>query len=314
VLSAAPVSGLPPERQINANDTAIEGFVPRPNGPIQNIDYYNSVGARYFETLGARLIEGRLFNEGDGAAANPVVVVNQTMARTFWPGESAIGHRVRSGPPSSPWRTIVGVVADVKNAGLDRPTGTELYFPFSQAPRLLTYIAVRTKGDPMHVLGAVRNEVRSLDRALPIADVRTMEDVMSKARSRPRFLTLLLTLFSSLSLLLAALGIYGVISFSVAQRTSEIGIRMALGAETGDVLRLVGSAGLKLAIAGTVIGAAGAFALTRTMSGLLFGVSSFDVGTFLLMALALVAVTLLACYVPARRAARVDPLIALRYE
>jgi putative ABC transport system permease protein len=137
---------------------------------------------------------------------------------------------------------------------------------------------------------------------------------MSKARSRPRFLTLLLTLFSSLSLLLAALGIYGVISFSVAQRTNEIGVRMALGAQAGDVLRLVGAAGLKLAVAGTVVGAIGAFALTRTMSGLLFGVSSFDIGTFLLMALTLIAVTLLACYIPARRAAKVDPLIALRYE
>jgi ABC-type antimicrobial peptide transport system permease subunit len=166
----------------------------------------------------------------------------------------------------------------------------------------------------MSLAGAVRNEVRNLDRALPIADLQTMEDVMDKARSRPRFLTMLLTLFSSLSLTLAALGIYGVISYSVAQRTNEIGIRMALGARPGDVLRLISGTGLRLALAGTVIGAVGAFVLTRTMSGLLFGVSSFDPVTFLLMASALVLVTLAACYIPARRAAKVDPLIALRYE
>src|SRR5262249_25157461 len=147
-----------------------------------------------------------------------------------------------------------------------------------------------------------------------IAQLRSMEEVMSAARSRPRFLTLLLTLFSSIALLLAALGIYGVISYSVAQRTNEIGIRMALGAQSADVLRLVGSFGLRLALAGILIGALGAFALTRTLSGLLFGVSSMDATTFAAMAATLFAVTLLACYIPARRASRVDPLIALRYE
>ena len=166
----------------------------------------------------------------------------------------------------------------------------------------------------MSIANAVRTEIRNLDRALPIANLRTLDDVMNTARSRPRFLTLLLTLFSSLSLTLAALGIYGVISYSVAQRTNEIGIRMALGAQSGDVLRLVGITGVRLAVAGIAIGAIGALALTRTMSGLLFGVSSIDPATFLLMAAALALVTLIACYIPARRAAKVDPLIALRYE
>ena len=314
VVAAASVSGLPPARPINANDTDIEGFVPRPDGPIQNIDYYNSVGPRYFDAVRARLIEGRFLNENDGAASTPVVVVNQTMARTFWPHESALGHRVRSGGSQSPWRTIVGVVADIKNAALDRATGTELYFPAAQAPRSLSYLVIRTTGDPMSLVSAVRSQIRQLDRALPVSDVRTMEDVMDKARSRPRFLTLLLTLFSSLSLTLAALGIYGVISYSVAQRTNEIGIRMALGARSGDVLRLVGATGVRLAAAGIVLGTVGAVALTRTLSGLLFGVSSFDIATFLAMAAILAAVTLLACYIPARRASKVDPLIALRYE
>ena len=314
VVSAAIASGLPPERPINANDTTIEGFVPVPNGPIQNIDYWNSVSGKYFETIGAHLLEGRFLNDGDGATSPPVVVVNQTMAKTYWPRESAIGHRVRTGGPQSPWRTVVGVVADVKNAALDRPAGTELYFAFAQLPRQLSWVVVRTQGEPMGLTGAVRDAIRGLDRGLPISNIGSMEDVMSTARSRPRFLTLLLTLFSSLSLILAALGIYGVISYAVAQRTNEIGIRMALGARGGDVIRLIGTSGVRLALAGTVLGAVGAFALTRFLSGMLFGVSSLDPLTFAAMAATLIAVTLFACYIPARRASRVDPLIALRYE
>jgi ABC-type antimicrobial peptide transport system permease subunit len=189
-----------------------------------------------------------------------------------------------------------------------------LYIPTLQAPTRTAYLVVRTKGDPSAIAGAVRGEIRALDRALPISQLRSMDDVMSSARSRPRFLTLLLTLFSSASLLLAALGIYGVISYSVAQRTNEIGIRMALGAQSFDVVRLVGAVGLRLAAAGILLGALGAFALTRTLSGLLFGVSSVDAATFAAMAAMLFAVTLLACYIPARRASKVDPLIALRYE
>ena len=314
VVSAAIASGLPPSRQINANDTTIEGFVPTPGGPIQNIDYWNSVSGKYFETVGARLLDGRYLNDGDGATSPLAVVVNQTMAKTFWPRESAIGHRVRTSGPNTPWRTVVGVVADIKNAAVDRPAGTELYFPFAQLPRGLSWVVVRTQGEPMSLVNAVRKEIQAVDRALPISDIGSMEDVMSTARSRPRFLTLLLTMFSSLSLILAALGIYGVISYAVAQRTNEIGIRMALGARGGDVIRLVGANGARLALAGTLLGGLGAFALTRVLRGMLFGVSSVDPVTFIAMAGALIAVTLFACYIPARRASRVDPLIALRYE
>ena len=315
VVSASIASGLPPSRQINANDTMIEGLVPVPGGPANNIDYWNSVTPKYFQTIGARIIEGRFPNEGDGAAAPFVVVVNHTLARIYWPGQSALGHRVRTSP-NTPWRTVVGVVADIKNAALDRPAGTELFFPFDQSPggRALSWVVVRTQGDPMSLAAAVRNEIRNLDRALPVASVGSMEDVMSAARSRPRFLTLLLTMFSSLSLILAALGIYGVISYAVVQRTSEIGIRMALGAQGGDVLRLIGASGMRLALAGTLLGAVGAAILTRFLSTLLFGVSAVDPITFAAMAAALIAVTLVACYLPARRAARVDPMIALRYE
>jgi putative ABC transport system permease protein len=300
---------------VNANDTPIEGFVPKPGGPIQNIDYWNTVSPRFFETVGARLIEGRLLNEGDGPNAPPVLVVNQTLAKIYWPNESAIGHRMRTtGGPNAPWSTIVGVVGDIKNGGLEKTTGTELFRSAWQSPSRLTYLFVKTKSSPTALANAVRSEIRALDRALPIAELRTLDEVMSKAQSRPRFLTLLLTIFSVLSLTLAALGIYGVISYSVEQRTNEIGIRMALGAQTGDVLKLVGRMGVTLSLTGAALGAVGAFALTKTMSGLLFGVSTFDIATFLGMAAVLVAVAMIACYIPARRAAKVDPLIALRYE
>lgn len=201
--------------------------------------------------------------------------------------------------------------------------GMELFIPYLQRSTIPAntnnftanaYLVIRAKGDAMSQAAAAQAQIRELDRALPISNLMSMDDVMSTARSRPRFLTLLLTLFSTVSLLLAALGIYGVISYLVAQRTNEIGIRMALGAQRGDVVRLVSATGLRLALAGTLVGAVGAFALTRFLSGLLFGVSSADPLTFVAMAAALGAVTLLACYIPARRASKVDPLVALRYE
>jgi putative ABC transport system permease protein len=317
VASVSVANELPPLRPIDANDTPIEGFVPVPGGPIQNIDYWNFVGGRYTDTLEIRLLEGRFINDNDGPNAPLVVAVNQTLAKMYWPRESALGHRVKVYVSNNdpPWSTIVGVVADVKNAGLDRPTGTELYIPMAQAGGVRqAYLLLRTHGDPMAIAGAVRQEIRTLDRALPISQLRPMEDVMSSARARPRFLTLLLSMFSALSLILAALGIYGVISYAVTQRTNEIGIRMALGAQQRDVVRLIGAGGLRIALAGTAIGAIGAWALTRFLTGMLFGVSAMDAVTFIAMALTLIAVTLVASYIPARRASRVDPLIALRYE
>jgi putative ABC transport system permease protein len=175
-------------------------------------------------------------------------------------------------------------------------------------------LLIRTKVDPSSLAGPARAQIRALDSSVPIANLSTMEDVMSRSISRPRFVTLLMTLFSSLALVLAAVGIYGVISYAVARRTAEIGIRMALGARRSQVLRLVGKSGLRIALAGTAAGAIGAFALTRFLASLLFGVSSLDVGTFLAMAGLLMAVTLVACYIPARRASRIDPTVSLRYE
>jgi predicted permease len=315
VTSATIMTGLPPLRPINANDTKIEGFVRQPDGPMENVDYWQLTGDRYFETMGIRLIEGRFFDARDGAAAPRTVIVNQTMARVFWPGQSAVGHRVQPGSAGD-WRTVVGVVADVKNAGIDKPTGTELYIPYRQLAqgRRGLYVVLKTSGNPEALVSAARAEIRAMDSSLPIANIRTIDEVLSRAQARPRFLTLLLAAFSIVALTLAAVGIYGVIAYSVAQRTGEFGVRIAMGATSGNVLGMVLGHGLAMGGLGVALGAVGAFALTRLIRGLLFGVSSFDPLTFIAMAALLTVVTLLACYLPARRATRVDPMIALRYE
>jgi putative ABC transport system permease protein len=318
VQSAALVSGLPPQRRVNANDTEIEGFVPKPGGPIQNVDFYQSVSEGYFETMGIRLIEGRFFTASDAGGAPNVAIVNQTMARMFWGNDSPLGHRVRpSGLNSQEWCTVVGVVADVKNAGIDKPTGSEIYLPYRQpygAGRLGMYVMLRGKNDSLDLAGAVRRELRDLDPTLPVSSVFSMEEVLSTAQSRPRFLTLLLTVFSGVALALALVGIYGVLSYLVARRSKEFGLRMALGAPRPHVLGLVLKQGAALALAGVAIGLLTALAFTRVMSSLLYGVKTIDPLTFIVMPLALAAVAMLASYVPARRATKVDPMVALRYE
>lgn len=315
VVNASLVNGLPPIRPVNANDTQIEGFVQKQGGPIQNIDYWNGVGVNYFSTMGIQLIEGRLFSESDGATSQPVLIINETLARIYYPGQSPIGKRMRPGF-DDPWRTIIGVVSDVKNAGLDKPAGTELYFPMTQTDGNFrsAYLVARTQGDPAQMVSALRGAIRELDPGLPVSGVMPMTEVVAKAQARPRFLTLLIALFSAVALGLAALGIYSVMAYSVAQRTNEFGIRMAMGALQGDVLRLVLRQGLILGSAGVGIGAAGALILNRLLRGSLYGVGDFDPIPFLAMSALLLAVTALACLSPALRATRVDPVIALRYE
>jgi predicted permease len=318
VQSAALVSGLPPQRRVNANDTEIEGFVPRPNGPIQNVDFYQSVSDGYFEAMGIRLIEGRFFNASDAKGAPDVIIVNQTMARMFWGNDSALGRRVRpSNSAGNEWCTVVGVVADVKNAGIDKPTGSELYLPYRQpqgAGRAGMYVVLRGKSDSLDLASAVRRELNDLDPTVPVSSVRSMEDVLAAAQSRPRFLTLLLTIFSGVALALALVGIYGVLSYLVARRSKEFGLRMALGAPRQHVLGLVLKQGAVLALAGVFFGLLAALAFTRVMSSMLYGVRAIDPLTFIVMPLALASVALLASYVPARRATKVDPMVALRYE
>ncbi|MGC2388536.1 MAG: ABC transporter permease, partial [Candidatus Acidiferrum sp.] len=257
VKSAALAYGLPPLRAPNMNDTDIEGFVQTKDGPIQNVDFYQAVSKDYFATMGIRLMDGRLFDDRDMQGAPDVVIINKTMALTFWPHQNPIGRRVR---PDKNWCTIVGVVDDVKNAGLDRPAGTELYLPFRQTAAVnegisSMYAVLRPQGgDPRALAGAVREQLNEMDPTLPLADVRLMEDVLSRAQARPRFLTLLLSLFSVVALAIATVGIYGVVSYSVARRTKEFGLRMVLGAQSGDVLGLVMKQGAGMIAVGVAFG------------------------------------------------------------
>jgi putative ABC transport system permease protein len=316
VQSAAIVSGLPPLRPPNMNDTKIDNFVKVKDGPIENVDYYQVVSKDYFETMRIRLIEGRLFDERDAKDAPDVVIVNETMARTFWKNESPIGKRIQPGY-GPPWCTIVGVVEDVKNAGLDRPAGTELYLPYAQpqaAGMRNAYFVLRGLADPRPLVSAVRSRLEAVDTTVPLARVQTMDAVLSEAESQPRFLTLLLTLFSGVALVIATVGIYGVISYSVARRSKEFGLRMALGAQRGNVLSLVMKQGFVLTAIGLALGVGAALGLTQLMATLLFGVEPTDPMTFLIVSAMLATVALAASYVPALRATRVDPMKALRYE
>jgi len=318
VRSAALVSGLPPLRPPNMNDTNIEGFVRREGGPIQNVDFYQIVSKDYFSAMGVRLMDGRLFDDRDVQGAPYVAIINKTMAMTFWPQQNPIGRRVQPGGNGGPWATVIGVVDDVKNAGIDHPTGTELYLPYRQVSGLRMtdmFVVLRAQhGDAQSLAGAVRGNLAELDPTLPLADVRLMADVLSRAQARPRFLTLLLSLFSLIALAIATVGIYGVISYSVARRTKEFGLRMVLGAQGGDVLGLVMKQGAAMVALGVIAGLAVAFALTRLMASLLFGITVTDLPAFVGVTAILAAVALAACYVPARRATRVDPMQTLRYE
>jgi putative ABC transport system permease protein len=318
IEAAAMTTVLPPVYPPGQMDTQIEGFVPSTAAPEQIVDHYNIVTAGYFKTLQVRTLEGRVFDERDDAQSPRVAVINKAMALTFWPNQSPIGRRLKPGLATD-WYTVVGVVADTKNDGLDKPAGTELFLSHLQIPERADiartpFIIFRATGDAALPLNEIRRELSTIDPSLPITRVRSMDEVLSAAQSRPRFLTLLLTLFAVVALILAAVGIYGVIAYSVAQRTRELGLRIALGAQPGDVLKLVLKRGAMLTVSGIVIGLIGAWGLTRFLSGLLFGVTATDPVTFLGVTLALGAIAVFASYLPARSATRVDPIIALRTE
>ncbi len=318
VANVSIASGLPPLRRINANDTEIEGYQQTPDGPAENVDYWNVVGNDYFKTMKIRLLEGRTFeSQDDNPNAMPVVIVNQALAKRFWTG-SPVGRRVMPGGADPEiWFTIIGVVEDTKNAGMDKPAGPELYFQVRQvASQFLggnLNFVVRSSNDSA-MEGSIRNAVRELDPSLPVYNMSSMNEVVSKSMVQPRFLALLLATFSGIALFLAAIGIYGVMAYLVTQRTQEIGVRMALGARPLHVLRLIFGQSLGMLLIGVVVGLAGAFALTRLMRTLLFEVTATDPVTYVSVIGLLIFVALLACYIPARRAAKVDPLIALRYE
>jgi putative ABC transport system permease protein len=264
----------------------------------------------YFQSMGIPLINGRLLTWQDDSATSLVVLINQTAAQRYWPGQNPVGHRVQIGG-GNPWKVVVGVVGDVKSQGLDEDVIPEVYSPWEQSPERSGTLVVRGT-NVASLAPAIRGIARELDKLLPISNVRTIEDIVESSIAAPRTNTLLLALFAGIALTLAAIGIYGVMAYSVAQYTHEIGVRMALGAESRDIVNLVLKQGMLLALAGALIGLIASWGLTRLMENLLFGVGTTDPLTFILIPLLLILVALLACWLPARRATRVDPLVALR--
>ena len=298
----------------------IEGRVASADGESLTANFM-PVGPDYFDTVGVRLAAGRKFTPQDDQDHPGVAIVNESFARHYFPNDSVLGQRMKPSPPGRIWNNqrlttfeIVGIVHDVKFAGLEAPSEPAYYLPASQAPLADMAILVRTSVDPLSLVGAVRQAVLSVDPNQPISNINTLEKVVDDSIAQRRLNMLLMGLFGGLAMLLSAVGIYGLLSHAVTQRTQEMGIRMALGAQVGDVLKLVLRQGMMLALAGEAIGLIAAFALTRLIRGLLFGVTPNDATTFIVVAGVLTIVALLACYLPARRATKVDPLIALRYE
>ena len=282
---------------------------------------FQPVSSDYFRTIGMTIISGRPFTQQDDQDHPGVAIVNEAFAHKYLPSGKALGQRIQPVLPAEIWNNerltsfeVVGVARNVKSADRNAESEPTYYLPATQAPFQAMTILVRTRNDPTTLVSALRNAVQTIDPTLPVTNIRTLDQIVSDSIAQPRLNMLLMGLFGGLALLLAAVGIYGLLSYSVTERTREIGTRMALGAQVPDVLRLVLKQGMTLALIGEVIGLFGAFALTRVIRGLLFGVAPTDVTTFLAVAAVLTGVALLACYFPARRAAKVDPLVALRYE
>jgi len=315
VASAAVCSALP-VRPVRFSPVLIEGqpempLSARPVLPLQ------MVSAAYFRTLRVPLLQGREFTDADNAAAPLVAIVNQALVRRFWPHDNPIGKHVLLGRMAQP-AEVVGVAADVSNLSLAEAAEAEIYLSFPQRPWATMNLILRTvrdsHDDPRRWGGAARAAVRAVDRDQPVTAVNTMEEVLATSTAPRRFSVFLLGVFSITALVLAAVGLYGAIAYAVAERTREMGIRVALGAARGDILRMVVGQGLSLTLAGLAIGSLAALALTRLMTGLLFQMSAADPATFAASALLFAAVAALAAYLPARRAMRVDPSEALRYE
>ena len=316
VISAGYTTSVPLAWKGGANGFTIEGRQPEPGVPTNAI--HRQVSAAYFQTMGITLREGRYFDDRDGQQSMPVAIVNESLALAYWPSGDAVGKRFKLGVPDAPWMTIVGIVADVRQMGMDIPVKAEMYLPYRQIASHPWYgprdLVVRTSGDPMSLVSGVREVIRSVDPDQPISNIATMEDLLTRETGSRRLGMILLSAYAGLALLLASLGIYGVLSYLVVQQMPELGVRLALGALPRDILGLVLKKGAVLVLSGVAIGAIAAFAMTRLMASLLFGVSATDPAIFLGISLLLTGVALAACFVPARRATKVDPMVALRYE
>lgn len=322
VASAAYITTLPLSIKGGTNGFLPEGRVVDEHSS-EALAYdanHRQVSTDYFQTMGIPIVRGRAFTAADNeqSIGMPVAIINETMARQFWPGEDAVGKRFTIGQPNQdPWLTIVGIAGDVRQMGVDEPVKPEMYFPYRQgmvpfyAPREL---AIRTSVDPTMLAAAVRNEIHQVDPDQPISNVRTMDQLLGEETATRRLGMTLLTVFAALALLLATLGIYGVLAYFVVQHTQEIGVRMALGAQRGNILRLVLRKGMSLTLMGVGIGLVIAFVSTRLMASVLFGVTATDPLTYAGIAVLLSTVAFFACYLPARRATRVDPMTALTYE
>jgi putative ABC transport system permease protein len=323
VVSVAAASATPLERGLNTVVFRSGAYSSDPNDPL--LIEYRSISADYFRTLGIPLLAGRTFSDGDSAESARVAIINETLARQLWPGQGPLGHpvMVAEGPAATTRpRQVVGVVGDIKEIGLDEPARATVYVPMEQVAdsfnQMTNYwfaasLLVKT-AQPLHLDNELREAVSSVDPEEPVSSILSMAEVTSRSVAQQRFFMVLMGTFAALALVLATVGIYGVLSQQVSQRTREIGIRMALGASRTGVLRHVLGDGLRVILAGVAAGLAGSFATTKLLAGLLFGVQPHDPAVLAVVVVILVAAGLGACYVPAHRATRVDPMIALRYE
>ena len=316
VVSVGYTTSVPLQWPGGSNGFLIEGSSTPPNAAPNAL--HRQISSEYFQTIGVGLREGRYFDLRDDENSQRVVIVNETLARKYWPGQSALGKRIKFGEDNVPWITIVGVVSDVRQMGMSAPVRAEMYLPYRQVDGFQGYkprdLVIRTTGSPLQLVPAVSREIHAVDPDQPVSNVASLDQLLDQGSQSRRVGMLLLVAFAVLSLLLAMIGIYAVLAFFVAQHRPEIGVRLALGAQTRNILGLVLKKGLRLTLLGVALGLIGSFALTRLMESLLFGVSATDPLTFAAIAIILTTVAVLACYLPARRASKVDPLVALRYE